>query len=158
MPSLADYQSTTTAAFTTEGDAILPNSLTLTRLVKLGLIKPIHNANLFYWSNLVKGLMRKRGHIPSFSAWCTDFKYRISSYSFHVNYSYLNLEIQRSQYIRPKVTVHKCAETIQWRKLFKGGNYMRKYSTCKVYTFYMCPVSTVLNFTVYICSVAKISY
>ena len=39
MPSLADYQSTTTAAFTTEGDAILPNSLTLTRLVKLDLIK-----------------------------------------------------------------------------------------------------------------------
>ena len=39
MPSLVDYQSTTTAAFTTEGDAILPNSLTLTRLVKLDLIK-----------------------------------------------------------------------------------------------------------------------
>ena len=27
----------------------------------------------------------------------------------------------------PKVTVHKCAETLQGRKLFKGGNYMRKY-------------------------------
>ena len=40
---------------------------------------------------------------------------------------FLNLEIQRSQYIRPKVTVHKCAETIQGRKLFKGGNYRRKY-------------------------------
>ena len=26
----------------------------------------------------------------------------------------------------PKVTVHKCAETIQGRKLFKGGNYLRK--------------------------------
>ena len=50
--------------------------------------------------------------------------YRISSYSFRGNYS---LEIQRSQYIRPKVTVHKFAETIQGRKLFKGGNYMRKY-------------------------------
>jgi hypothetical protein len=37
------------------------------------------------------------------------------------------VEIQRSQYIRPKVTVHKCAETIQGRKLFKGGNYTRKY-------------------------------
>jgi hypothetical protein len=37
------------------------------------------------------------------------------------------VEIQRSQYTRPKVTVHKCAETIQGRKLFKGGNYMRKY-------------------------------
>ena len=51
-----------------------------------------------------------------------------SSYSFRGNYSFLNLEIQRSQYIRPtKVTVHKGAETIQRRKLFKGGNYMRKY-------------------------------
>ena len=27
----------------------------------------------------------------------------------------------------PKVSVHNCAETIQGRKLFKGGNYMRKY-------------------------------
>ena len=27
----------------------------------------------------------------------------------------------------PLITVHKCAETIQGRKLFKGGNYMRKY-------------------------------
>ena len=56
-----------------------------------------------------------------------QLKYRISSYSFRGNYSFLNLKIQRSQYIRPKVTVHKCAETIQGRKLFKGGNYMRKY-------------------------------
>ena len=45
-------------------------------------------------------------------------RYRISSYSFRGNYSFLDLEIQRSLYIRPKVTV---------RKLFKGGNYMRKY-------------------------------
>ena len=35
--------------------------------------------------------------------------------------------IQRSQYIRPKVTLHKCAETIQGRKLFN----MRKYSVQK---------------------------
>ena len=34
----------------------------------------------------------------------------ISSYSVRGNYSFLNLEIQRSQYIRPKVTVHKYAE------------------------------------------------
>ena len=39
-----------------------------------------------------------------------DTKYRISSYSFRGNYSFLNLEIQRSQYIRPKIT--QCAETI----------------------------------------------
>ena len=53
--------------------------------------------------------------------------YPISSYSFRGNYTFLNLEIPRSHYIRPKVTVHKGAETIQGRKLFKGGNYMRKY-------------------------------
>ena len=36
----------------------------------------------------------------------------------------------------PLLTVHKCAETIQGRKLFKGGNYMRKYgiSICTRYT------------------------
>ena len=55
------------------------------------------------------------------------YVYRISSYTFRGNYWFLNLEIQRSQYVRPKVTVHKGAETIQGRKLFKGGNYMRKY-------------------------------
>ena len=27
----------------------------------------------------------------------------------------------------PDSRVHKCVETIQGRKLFKGGNYMRKY-------------------------------
>jgi hypothetical protein len=27
------------------------------------------------------------------------------------------------------VTVHKSAETIQRRKLFKGGNYLRKYGS-----------------------------
>ena len=57
------------------------------------------------------------------------FIYRISSYSFRGNYSFLKLEIQRSQYITPKVTIYKGAETIQERKLFKGGNYIRKYDT-----------------------------
>ena len=28
------------------------------------------------------------------------------------------------------ITVHKSAETIQGRKLFKGGNYFRRYSRC----------------------------
>jgi hypothetical protein len=55
------------------------------------------------------------------------YKYRISANSFRGKYSFLKVEIQRSQYIRPKVTLHKCAETIQGRKLFKGGNYSRKY-------------------------------
>ena len=50
-------------------------------------------------------------------------KYCISSYSFHGNLSFWNLEIQR-----PKVTVHKCAQTIQGKKKIKGRNYTRKYS------------------------------
>ena len=32
----------------------------------------------------------------------------------------------------PLITVHKCAETIQVRKLFKGGNYSRKYGNLKI--------------------------
>ena len=55
------------------------------------------------------------------------FRYHFSSYSIRGNYFFLHLEIQRSQYISPKVTVHKGAETIQGRKLFEGRNYMRKY-------------------------------
>ena len=37
----------------------------------------------------------------------------------------------------PLMAVHKCAETIQGRKLFKGGNYMRKYGSFAqlVFTF-----------------------
>ena len=55
--------------------------------------------------------------------------YRISSYSFRGNYSSETILFwiwkSKGHSIRPKVTVHKCAETIQERKLFKGGNYMR---------------------------------
>ena len=40
--------------------------------------------------------------------------YRISANSFRRNYSFLNLTLL-------------LAETIQERKLFKGGNYSRKY-------------------------------
>ena len=71
--------------------------------------------------------------------------YRISSHSFPGIYSFLNLEIQRSQYIRPKVTVHKDAETIQGRKLFKGGNYMRKYGNHNKFSvsFYVLQCSKV---------------
>ena len=54
----------------------------------------------------------------------SDSGYRISSYSFRGNYSFLNLEIQRSKYIRPKVTAHKCAETIQGRKLYEEIRYI----------------------------------
>ena len=48
--------------------------------------------------------------------------------------------IQRSQYIKPKVTVHKCAGVIRTRVLFEGGPYMRKYgkynTQCKIdYTY-----------------------
>ena len=68
--------------------------------------------------------------LPSF---CFAFKipddmaasnnYHIYLNSFRRNYSFLNLEIQRSQYIRPKVTVHKAAETIQGRKLYEEIRY-----------------------------------
>ena len=44
-----------------------------------------------------------------------NYNYRISSYSFHGN---------RSQYIRPKVTLHKYAETIQRRKLYEEVQYI----------------------------------
>jgi hypothetical protein len=75
-------------------------------------------SNPYFWG--VKTRVSKFGFLNS------GFKIRVSK--FRGNYSFLNLEIQRSQYIRPKVTVHKGVETIQGRKLFKGGNYMRKYS------------------------------
>ena len=52
----------------------------------------------------------------------SNFKYRISSYSFRGNYSFLFWIW--SQYIRPKVTVHKCAETIQGRKLYEDIRYI----------------------------------
>ena len=58
-------------------------------------------------------------------------KYRISSYSFREHYSFLKLETQRSHYIWLNVTVNRGAETIQGRKLSKGGNYMRKYGKYK---------------------------
>ena len=50
-------------------------------------------------------------------------RYRISANSFRGNYSFLNLTLCTVT----KVTVHTGAETIQGRKLFKGGNYWRKY-------------------------------
>ena len=45
--------------------------------------------------------------------------YRISANTFRGKYSFLKVEIQRSKYIRPKVTVHKCAETIHGQKLYE---------------------------------------
>ena len=45
-------------------------------------------------------------------------KYRISANSFHGNHSFLNLTLCT-------VTFDHSAETIQGRKLFKGGNYSR---------------------------------
>ena len=65
----------------------------------------------------------------------TKYHYRISSYSFRGNYSFLNLEIQRSQYIRPKVTVYKCAETIQGRKLYEEIRYVDEVSCFSVKIF-----------------------
>ena len=60
--------------------------------------------------------------------YCTQSKYRISSISFRGNYSFFGFG--SSQYIRPKVKVHKFVETIQGRKLFKGEKlYEEIYST-----------------------------
>ena len=56
--------------------------------------------------------------------WLNSPVYRIYSYSFCGNYSFLNLEIQRSQYIRPKVTIHNCVEIIQGRKLYEEIRYL----------------------------------
>ena len=44
---------------------------------------------------------------------------------------FLNFEIQRSQYILPKVTVYKCAETIQGR----GLNTVHFYSVLLFFVF-----------------------
>ena len=84
-------------------------------------------------ARFVSSSPQKLKSLNSSTSWLVaTSSYRISSNSFRGrNYSFLNLEIQRSQYIRPKVTVHKGAETIQGRKLFKGGNYMRKYGIQK---------------------------
>jgi len=46
--------------------------------------------------------------------------YRISANSFRGNYSFLNLALCKS------------AEIIPGRKLFKGGNYLRKYGISKM--------------------------
>ena len=69
----------------------------------------IHFLSLFKWN------------FDFFPYWNSIFKFivtvfprcSISSYSFRGKILFFNLKIQRSQYIRPKVTVYKCAETIQ---------------------------------------------
>ena len=55
-----------------------------------------------------------------------DFTYRNSANSFQGNYTFLNLTF-----------VHTGAETIQERKLFKGGNYMRKYGISPFFSYLM---------------------
>ena len=51
-----------------------------------------------------------------------DSIYCISANSFCGNYSYLNLPLCTVTFVH---TVHTSAETIQGRKLFKGGNYSK---------------------------------
>ena len=61
------------------------------------------------------------------------FNYGISVNSLHGSYSFLNLLIVEnlSQIsIFYLINWFFAAETIQGRKLFKGGNYMRKYGIC----------------------------
>ena len=45
----------------------------------------------------------------------------------------MSLEIQRSQYIRPNVTVHKCAETIWGNTVFLNQSYSRVQKSIKYY-------------------------
>jgi hypothetical protein len=56
------------------------------------------------------------GHRKSLILFGLQYIYRISANSFRGKYSFLKVEIQRSQYINV-------------RKLFKGGNYSRKYGS-----------------------------
>ena len=66
--------------------------------------------NEFSWNGYCVPSIRPNVSGPKFNSFFCFFcyfLYRISSYSFCGNYSFLNLEIQRSQDIRPKVTVHK---------------------------------------------------
>ena len=55
--------------------------------------------------------------------------YRISSYSFHGNYSFLNLTLCTVTFGHSTYRWgnYSREETIQGRKLFKGGNYSWKY-------------------------------
>ena len=50
----------------------------------------------------------------------------------------------------PLITVHKCAETIQGRKLFKGGNYMRKYGTQCYHVTVWCESDKILHYKRYV--------
>jgi hypothetical protein len=58
----------------------------------------------------------QQSKLPSYDGigWSTVFPHIVSA------------ETILFEFGNPKVTVHKCAETIQGRKLFKGGNYTGK--------------------------------
>ena len=64
-------------------------------------------------------------------------EYCISSYSCRRNYSFLNLEIMPNLNSCRNISIFYlihwifAAKTIQGRKLFKGGNYMRQYGRLK---------------------------
>ena len=74
--------------------------------------------SMFYICSLLSNTVNNESIFSNHYFWMETI-YRISSYSFLGYYSFLNLEIQRSQ----------TPETIQGRKQFKDGNYMRKYGT-----------------------------
>ena len=71
-------------------------------------------------------LTRPRPNLICHETQIGGITYRISANSFRGNYSFLNLAL--CTVLWPLVTVHKSVETIQGRKLFKSGNYSRKYS------------------------------
>ena len=98
-----------------------------------------------------------RSYIFAVHTYFLYFIYRVSSYSFRGNYSFLDLEIQRSEYIRPKVTLHKCAETIQGRKLYEEIRYdiltketkdkVRPYHNTRIFVIYYVIVKTLYLFS-----------
>ena len=75
--------------------------------------EPNHPSSITLAGPLPNTSGRKKTYlVDSIQDWSFRLGYRISSYSFRGNYSFFNLEIQKSKYIKV-------------RKLFKGGNYSR---------------------------------
>ena len=76
--------------------------------------------------------------------------YRTSSYSFRGNYSFFNLEIvaNSNSFLISNFYLMNwifAAESIQGRKLFKGGHYMRKFGTQKKLQYFEKKHSTELS-------------
>ena len=70
-----------------------------------------------------------KGNFPRFeNQYWPAHMYRISSYSFHGNFSFFNLEIVAYSNSCRNISIFYLINWIFVWKLFKGGTYMRKYS------------------------------